>query len=135
MAIILETRATDGTVTDTLAGAAGTAALVQSGSLLQGTSSQGVKIGGSTAGQDLMSNLPVANSFGNFAFSLFKLPAGLLLNFELSAMESDSRGKIVSSPRVTTANQQKAKLHKVQKFLIFKLLVVEQQMYNSKRLF
>ena len=60
--------------------------------------------------QDLMSNLPVANAFGNIAFSLFRLPAGLLLNLELSALESDSRGKIVSSPRVTTANQQKAKI-------------------------
>ncbi len=58
----------------------------------------------------LNSNLPVANAFGNIAFSLFRLPAGLLLNLELSALESDKRGKIVSSPRVTTANQQKAKI-------------------------
>ena len=63
---------------------------------------------GGTAG--LQSNLPVSNAFGNFAFSLFRLPAGLLLNLELSALESDNRGKIVSSPRVTTANQQKAKI-------------------------
>lgn len=59
---------------------------------------------------DLNVNLPVANAFGSIAFSLFRLPAGLLLNLELSALESDSRGKIVSSPRVTTANQQKAKI-------------------------
>ncbi len=100
----------DGAVTDTINGAAGTAALVQSGTILQGTSSRSTTIGGVAAGQDLMSNLPVANAFGNFAFSIFKLPAGLLLNLELSAMESDSRGKVVSSPRVTTANQQKAKI-------------------------
>ena len=31
-----------------------------------------------------------------------------MLNLELSALESDKRGKVVSSPRVTTANQQKA---------------------------
>ena len=60
--------------------------------------------------QDLMSNLPVNNAFGSIAFSLFRLPAGLLLNLELSALESDQKGKIVSSPRVTTANQQKAKI-------------------------
>ena len=60
--------------------------------------------------QGLNSNLPVANAFGNIAFSLFRLPAGLLLNLELSALESDKRGKIVSSPRVTTANQQKARI-------------------------
>ena len=58
--------------------------------------------------QDLMSNLPVNNAFGSIAFSLFRLPAGLLLNLELSALESDKKGKVVSSPRVTTANQQKA---------------------------
>ena len=59
----------------------------------------------------LNSNLPVANlAAGSIAFSLFRLPAGLLLNLELSALESDHRGKIVSSPRVTTANQQKAKI-------------------------
>lgn len=56
----------------------------------------------------LNSNLPVSNAFGSFAFSLFRLPAGLLLNLELSALETDQRGKVVSSPRVTTANQQKA---------------------------
>ncbi len=59
---------------------------------------------------DLMSNLPVANAFGSFAYTIFHLPAGLLLNLELTAMESDKRGKIVSSPRVTTANQHKAKI-------------------------
>ena len=63
---------------------------------------------GNTGG--LNSNLPVAGSFGSVAFSLFRLPAGLLLNLELTALESDKRGKIVSSPRVTTANQQKAKI-------------------------
>jgi type IV pilus assembly protein PilQ len=61
-----------------------------------------------TSGQDLNVNLPVAGSFGSFAFSLFRLPAGFLLNLELSALETDKRGKVVSSPRVTTANQQKA---------------------------
>lgn len=96
-----------GLSTDILGGTAGTGVVIQRPDL-QGTSSQSVLIGGSPAGQDLMSNLPVANSFGNFAFSLLRLPAGLLLNLELSALESDQRGKVVSSPRVTTANQQKA---------------------------
>ena len=66
----------------------------------------------STAGNTggLNSNLPVNNAFGSVALSLFRLPAGLLLNLELSALETDQRGKIVSSPRVTTANQQKARI-------------------------
>jgi len=57
---------------------------------------------------DLMSNLPVSNAAGALALSIFRLPAGFLLNLELSALESDNRGKVVSSPRVTTSNQQKA---------------------------
>lgn len=71
------------------------------------TGAQGVALGGA-ANQDLNVNLPVNNAFGNLAFSLFRLPAGFLLNLELSALETDKRGKVVSSPRVTTANQQKA---------------------------
>jgi type IV pilus assembly protein PilQ len=58
----------------------------------------------------LNSSLPAGTGAGSIAFTLFRLPAGLLLNLELSALESDKRGKIVSSPRVTTANQQKAKI-------------------------
>jgi type IV pilus assembly protein PilQ len=94
---------TPGTETSTGQTGSGNLATTFSGGFLgPGTSPNGI--------QDLMSNLPVANAFGNIAFSLFRLPAGLLLNLELSALESDSRGKIVSSPRVTTANQQKAKI-------------------------
>jgi type IV pilus assembly protein PilQ len=58
----------------------------------------------------LQSNLGLTSASGSFAFSFFRLPAGLLLNLELTAMESDGRGKVVSSPRVTTANQHKAKI-------------------------
>ncbi|MES2547431.1 MAG: type IV pilus secretin PilQ [Pseudomonadota bacterium] len=81
-----------------------------------GTLSNGVTTGLSTGttsingNTGLNSNLPVANAFGSVAFSLFRLPAGLLLNLELTALESDRRGKIVSSPRVTTANQQTARI-------------------------
>ncbi|HSH97237.1 MAG: type IV pilus secretin PilQ [Methylophilaceae bacterium] len=53
-------------------------------------------------------NLPVSSAYGSLGFSLFRLPANFLLNLELSALETDNRGKIVSSPRVTTGNQQEA---------------------------
>lgn len=59
---------------------------------------------------DLMSNLAVANATGSIAYSIYNVAAGLLLNLELTAMETDQRGKIVSSPRVITANQHKAKI-------------------------
>lgn len=86
--------------------------------LTQGThngSIQTVTSGGqiltSSDGQpDLMSNLPVTNAYGGIALSLLKLSANLLLNLELSALEADARGKVISSPRVTTANQQKARI-------------------------
>lgn len=77
---------------------------------VQTATSNGSVLTSSDGEPDLMSNLPVANAFGSFAYTLYHLSAGLLLNLELTAMESDNRGKIVSSPRVTTANQHKAKI-------------------------
>ena len=57
-------------------------------------------------------NLPAtgANGFdpATFALSLFSAAANRFLNLELSALEADGKGKIVSSPRVITADQQKA---------------------------
>ena len=94
---------TTGTITETIANRVGSSTLATTS--IPGTVGVGVSADGA---QDLNVNLPVANAFGNFAFSLFRLPAGFLLNLELSALETDQRGKIVSSPRVTTANQQKA---------------------------
>ena len=74
------------------------------------TLSVGGSLGGGNTTSGLNSNLPVIGNAGTLAFSLFRLPAGLLLNLELTALEADRRGKIVSSPRVTTANQQKARI-------------------------
>jgi type IV pilus assembly protein PilQ len=60
-------------------------------------------------------NLPANTSAGfggasaaSFAFSLFNAAANTFLNLELSALEADGKGKIVSSPRVVTADQVKA---------------------------
>ncbi|MEZ0232777.1 MAG: type IV pilus secretin PilQ [Methylophilaceae bacterium] len=73
------------------------------------TNAQAIATGTSITGsQDLNVNLPVSSAFGSLGFSLFRLPANFLLNLELSALETDKRGKVISSPRVTTANQQKA---------------------------
>ena len=44
----------------------------------------------------------------NFALSLFSSSVNRFLNLELSALESEGRGKIISSPRVITADQVKA---------------------------
>ena len=58
-------------------------------------------------------NLPAlpqgaANVAAAFAVSIFNASANRFLNLELSAMEADGKGKIVSSPRVVTADQVKA---------------------------
>lgn len=46
----------------------------------------------------------------SFALSLFSAAANRFLNLELSALEADGRGKVVSSPRVVTADQTKAEI-------------------------
>jgi type IV pilus assembly protein PilQ len=53
-------------------------------------------------------NLPVLNPAGSLALTLINLGSGNLINLELSALESDNRGKVVSSPRVVTGDNQKA---------------------------
>jgi type IV pilus assembly protein PilQ len=57
-------------------------------------------------------NLPAAGingiAPGTLAVSLFSAAANRFLNLELSALEADGKGKIISSPRVVTADQLKA---------------------------
>ncbi|MBA2547954.1 MAG: type IV pilus secretin PilQ [Burkholderiaceae bacterium] len=57
-------------------------------------------------------NLPAAGiggfNPGSFNLTLFNSSLTRLINLELSALEADGRGKIVSSPRVVTADKVKA---------------------------
>jgi type IV pilus assembly protein PilQ len=57
-------------------------------------------------------NLPAlgirGSSAATFALSLFGASANRFLNLELSALEAEGRGNIVSSPRVITADQREA---------------------------
>jgi len=48
------------------------------------------------------------NAAGTFAVSLFNSSLSRMLNLEISALEADGKGKVVSSPRVVTADQTKA---------------------------
>ena len=63
-------------------------------------------------GPGLNSNFPAAglNSFnaGQVSFILFNSSLTRWLNLELSALEADGKGKIISSPRVLTADQIEA---------------------------
>ncbi len=53
-------------------------------------------------------NLPVTSPAGQLALTLINLGSGNLINLELSALEAEARGKVISSPRVVTADNQKA---------------------------
>jgi type IV pilus assembly protein PilQ len=58
--------------------------------------------------EQLNVNLPVVGAAGQIALSILNLGSGNLVNIELSALEADNRGKVVSSPRVITADKKKA---------------------------
>ncbi len=51
-------------------------------------------------------NLPVANPAGKLAVAL--LDDDFLVDLELSALQAEGRGEVISSPRVITANQKEA---------------------------
>ncbi len=56
-------------------------------------------------------NLPATPRAGNagvFSMILFNSAKTVFLNAEISALEADGRGKVISSPRVMTANQVEA---------------------------
>jgi len=68
----------------------------------------GIASAGYSDSPQLNVNLPVANAAGQLALTLINLGSGNLINLELSALEADGRGKVVSSPRVVTGDNQKA---------------------------
>ncbi len=51
-------------------------------------------------------NLPISNPAGRLGFSI--LAADYLLDLELSALETEGQGEVISTPRVITANQSEA---------------------------
>jgi len=53
-------------------------------------------------------NLPIGNPAGRF--SLAVLETEYLVDLELSAMQAEGRGEIISTPRVITANQKEARI-------------------------
>ena len=58
-------------------------------------------------------NLPAIVASGSpasLALTLINLGSGNLLNLELQALEADNRGKVISSPRIVTSDNQKASI-------------------------
>ena len=51
-------------------------------------------------------NLPVVNAAGALALSVIN--AGYVLDVELSALQAEGRGEVISNPRIVTSNQKEA---------------------------
>ncbi len=51
---------------------------------------------------------------GSLALTFMGLPNGNLLDLELSALQQEGRGKIISSPRIITENEKKARIEQGQ---------------------
>nr|WP_313092165.1 type IV pilus secretin PilQ [Moraxella sp. CTOTU48268] len=62
-----------------------------------------------TRPDNLSVNLGAANPAGQIAFGLLSI-SDLLLDLELSAMQADNKGEVISSPKVLTADKQTAKI-------------------------
>lgn len=56
---------------------------------------------------DLNVNLPVGAA-GTLGLTFLNLGNGNVVNLEISALEADNRGKVVSNPRIVTADKRKA---------------------------
>lgn len=54
-------------------------------------------------------NLGVDNALGRIAFGLLNLPDGVL-DLELSAMQAENKGEVISTPSVLTADKQMARI-------------------------
>ncbi len=53
-------------------------------------------------------NLPIANAAGQFALAI--LDSDYLVDLELTAIQAEGKGQIISTPRVITANQKEARI-------------------------
>ena len=53
-------------------------------------------------------NLPVSNPAGQIGLQVARLVDGTILDLELSALETENKGEIIASPRITVANQHEA---------------------------
>ncbi len=65
--------------------------------------------GGTLDSDGLMVDLPASNAAGGAGVAIGKI-GSYLLELELSAMESENKGEIISSPRVVTASNQQAEI-------------------------
>jgi type IV pilus assembly protein PilQ len=67
----------------------------------------GFEVPAGTGNSGLLVDLPVADPAGSLGIALGKVGSSLL-QLELSAMQLEDRGEVISSPRVITSNQKEA---------------------------
>jgi type IV pilus assembly protein PilQ len=53
-------------------------------------------------------NLPVTGAAGSIGIQVARLVDGTILDLELSALETENKGEVIASPRITVANQQES---------------------------
>jgi type IV pilus assembly protein PilQ len=73
-----------------------------------------VQLPGNSLSVDMGADGIGSSVVGSIAASIMHLPDNSLLNLELSALEVEGRGKVISSPRLITANQKKARIEQGQ---------------------
>ncbi len=73
-----------------------------------------VNLAGNALSVDLGSDGINKSVAASIATSIMHLPNNNLLNLELSALEVEGRGKVISSPRLITANSKKARIEQGQ---------------------
>lgn len=83
------------------------------GTNLNGNIGANKVVGGPLAGTTMPANtpnvnLPSAGTAGAFSMLLFNSSLSKLLSVELTALETDSKGKVISSPRVVTSDKTEA---------------------------
>ena len=66
-----------------------------------------IEVPAGSGNESLMVNLPVNNPAGGINFLAGKVGSGIL-RLELTAMQAEGKGEVISSPRVITSNQQTA---------------------------
>ncbi len=80
---------------------------------IQGAIGGGTVANGALAGAVVTQpnvNLPAAGAAGTFSMLLFNSTMTRMLSLELSALETDNQGKVISSPRVLTMDQKQARI-------------------------
>ncbi len=64
--------------------------------------------GADPSDRSLSVNLPVSQAAGSIGLTFARLAEGTILDVELSALEIESRGEVIASPRVFTTNNNEA---------------------------